>query len=96
MIVDYFIIRKKQLIVDDLYSHHGIYQYSSGFNSVAIIAFVLGVFPNVPGFLNAIHIVKNDLFPMWLTNLYNYSWFVGFAIAAIVYAAFSKIDKKSN
>jgi NCS1 family nucleobase:cation symporter-1 len=85
MIVDYFIIRKKELLVDDLYRHDGIYQFNNGFNSKAIIAFVIGVLPNVPGFLAAIHVVNNDLFPEWLIHVYNYSWFVGFALAALAY-----------
>jgi NCS1 family nucleobase:cation symporter-1 len=94
MIVDYYIIRKKELLVDDLYRHDGIYQYNSGFNRVAIIAFVIGVLPSVPGFLAAIHIVQNDSFPEWLIHLYNYSWFVGFAVAAIVYGTLLNINKK--
>jgi NCS1 family nucleobase:cation symporter-1 len=94
MIVDYFFIRKKQLIVDDLYRHDGIYQYNSGFNRIAIIAFVIGVLPSVPGFLTAIHVLQNDSFPEWLIHLYNYSWFVGFAVAAIVYGVFFKMIKK--
>ena len=85
MIVDYFIIRKKELLVDDLYRHDGIYQFNNGFNSKAIIAFIIGVLPNVPGFLAAIHVVNNDLFPEWLIHVYNYSWFVGFALAALAY-----------
>ena len=96
MIVDYYVIRKKQLLVDDLYRHDGIYQYNSGFNRVAIISFVVGVLPSVPGFLAAIHIVQNDSFPEWLIHLYNYSWFVGFAVAAIVYGALFMINKNNN
>lgn len=90
MIVDYFIIRKKELLVDDLYRHDGIYQFNNGFNSKAVITFVIGVLPNVPGFLAAIHIVNNDFFPEWLIHVYNYSWFVGFALAAIVYRVLMK------
>jgi NCS1 family nucleobase:cation symporter-1 len=96
MIVDYYIIRKKELLVDDLYRHDGIYQYNSGFNRVAIIAFVVGVLPCVPGFLAAIHIVQNNSFPEWLIHLYNYSWFVGFAVAAIVYGAFFNKNLKNK
>ena len=33
----------------------------------------------------AIHLVNNDLFPEWLIHVYNYSWFVGFALAALAY-----------
>jgi NCS1 family nucleobase:cation symporter-1 len=93
MIVDYFIIRKKELLVDDLYRHDGIYQFNNGFNSKAIIAFVVGVLPNVHGFLTAIHVVNNNLFPEWLIHVYNYSWFVGFALAAIVYRVLMNINK---
>lgn len=50
LIVDYFLIRRTQLNVKDLYTDKGIYQYSGGWNKVAVIAFVLGVLPNIPGF----------------------------------------------
>jgi len=40
-----------------------IYQFNNGFNRVAIIAFVVGIFPNVPGFHTAIHVVQADFFP---------------------------------
>ena len=54
MIVDYFFIRRQQLQVNDLYQLQGTYTYQKGFNQVALIALLLGILPNVPGFLTTI------------------------------------------
>jgi NCS1 family nucleobase:cation symporter-1 len=48
-----------------------------------MIALVLGVLPNVPGFLHQAHFV-GDVNEFW-TKIYTYAWFVGFAIAATSY-----------
>ena len=85
MIVDYFFIRKKELNVDDLYREDGQYSYSSGFNSKAIIALLLGILPNLPGFLLQIKLIAADAFPEWVNHLYNYAWFVGFGVSGFVY-----------
>src|SRR5437762_1569697 len=42
MICDYFVIRRRQLLVDDLYLRGGIYEYARGFNWRAVGALVLG------------------------------------------------------
>ncbi|GAA4467703.1 NCS1 family nucleobase:cation symporter-1 [Nibrella saemangeumensis] len=85
MIVDYFFLRKKQLVVDDLYSRRGIYSYSNGFNSAAIIALLVGILPNVPGFLTTIQAIPATSVPGWISQLYNYAWFVGFFVSAAAY-----------
>ena len=85
MIADYYFIRKKNLIAEDLYRHDGVYGYKNGFNSNAIIALLIGILPNVPGFLIQINVLSNEIFPIWVNHLYNYAWFVGFALSAIVY-----------
>src|SRR5207247_742648 len=53
MIADYFVVRRGELIVNDLYRRHGVYEYSRGFNWVAIGALALGVLPSLPGFVAA-------------------------------------------
>jgi nucleobase:cation symporter-1, NCS1 family len=85
MIVDYYFIRKQQLVVDDLYSHTGIYRFNKGFNHVAIIALIVGILPNVPGFFTTIKVIGTDTVPAWLSGLYSYAWFVGFGVSGIVY-----------
>ena len=90
MIVDYYFIRKQQLVVNDLYSHTGIYGFSKGFNNAAIIALLIGILPNVPGFLITIKIMGADIVPVWIAHLYNYAWFVGFGVSGFVYWLFMK------
>ena len=85
MIVDYYFIRKQQLVLRDLYETKGIYSYSSGFNNKAVIALLLGILPNVPGFLLSIKAVSDDVFPHWISGLYHYAWFVGLFISGGIY-----------
>jgi len=85
MIVDYYFIRKQTLIVDDLYNKNGIYSFSKGFNMKAVWALLIGILPNVPGFLLTIKAVDTTVFPEWISGLYHYAWFVGFGISGIVY-----------
>lgn len=85
MIVDYYFIKKQTLIVDDLYNTKGIYSFSKGFNTKAILALILGILPNVPGFLLNIKVVNANAFSQWLTELYSYAWFVGFGISGFIY-----------
>jgi nucleobase:cation symporter-1, NCS1 family len=85
MIVDYFFIRNKELSLEDLYKENGAYTYRSGFNPKAIIALLVGVLPNIPGFLLQIKVIASDTFPQWVNHLYNYAWFVGFGVSGVVY-----------
>jgi NCS1 family nucleobase:cation symporter-1 len=85
MIVDYYLIRRQQLNVPDLYQYHGRYAYRGGFNPAAIIALVIGVLPNVPGFLTAIGVLEKGAVWPTLVAVYNYAWFVGFGVSGAVY-----------
>ncbi len=93
MIVDYYFIRKQRLELEDLYKTHGMYRFSNGFNSNAIAALLIGILPNVPGFLTTIKVVGDDVFPHWVSGLYHYAWFVGFGISGIVYWILMKNKK---
>lgn len=85
MIADYFVYRKKQLSIPGLYSGTGEYSYTHGFSLVAIIALAAGALPSVPGFLATLHLIDGTSLPAFLLGIYNYAWFVGFALAFIVY-----------
>jgi NCS1 family nucleobase:cation symporter-1 len=89
MIADYYFLRKKELLVKDLYSHSGIYSYGNGFNRMAVIAMLLGIVPNIPGFLMTVNVIPRSSFPEWIGHLYNYAWFVGFFVSGITYFVFS-------
>jgi NCS1 family nucleobase:cation symporter-1 len=74
MICDYFVVRKKMLVVQDLYQRGGLYEYRRGFNWQAIISLAAGAGVAFVG-----------LFVPQLRVLYNYAWFVGFFVSFVVY-----------
>jgi nucleobase:cation symporter-1, NCS1 family len=78
LIADYFVLRKKTLIVDDLYRRGGIYEYSGGFNWRAIAALAIGI---------AVALVGLIVPPLRL--LYDYAWFVGFGVSFLVHLILS-------
>ena len=74
MICDYYLIRRRVLSVDELYVRRGAYEYSGGFNWRAVAALALGAGMALAGL-----IVPAARF------LYDYSWFVGFAVSFLTY-----------
>ena len=79
ILVDYFLIRKTELNIEDLYRSNGMY---AGVNPMAIIALVIGVLPNIPGFLANVGLYSGSGF---VVDLYNYAWFIGLGISSLVY-----------
>lgn len=96
LIADYYFIRRQQLQLNELYSHQGQYGFRNGFNSAAIVALLAGVLPNIPGFLLQIKLISATTFPVWVSNLYNYAWFVGFFISGIIYMLLMRNYKGRN
>lgn len=96
MIADYYFVRRQTLSVSDLYDPEGIYSYRRGYNSVAILALLLGILPNVPGFLVTIGTISLDSVPYWISRLYNYAWFVGFFVSGVVYLSMMGKAKRDN
>jgi len=74
MICDYFVVRRTMLVVNDLYLRDSRYEYSGGFNWRAIAALMLGS-----------GIALLGLLVPAVRFLYDYSWFVGFSVAFLVY-----------
>jgi NCS1 family nucleobase:cation symporter-1 len=93
LIADYYFIRKQQLIVNDLYQTKGEYTFSNGFNNKAIVALLLGILPNVPGFLTTIGVTDKDAIWSWVSEIYHYAWFVGFVVSALAYYLMMKNER---
>jgi NCS1 family nucleobase:cation symporter-1 len=74
MIADYFVVRRRQLDVEDLYLRHGRYEYANGFNYRALAALGFGIVVALLGLA----------FPA-LRWLYDYAWFAGFLAAGALY-----------
>jgi NCS1 family nucleobase:cation symporter-1 len=90
LIIDYYFVRKTELNVADLYREDGQYSYGKGWNMAALVAFVIGVLPNIPGFLNAAFPASFPNVSETFKTIYTYAWFVGIAISAIVYGVMMK------
>lgn len=85
LLVDYFIIRKSNILVNDLYSYSGRYQYKHGWNVAALISFIIASGVNIPGFL---HTAFPDTFPNipeFFVSLYSYAWFIGLVLSSSLY-----------
>jgi nucleobase:cation symporter-1, NCS1 family len=85
LIADYYFIRGQRLDVDQLYAVDGIYSYKKGFNQIAVISLLLGIAPNIPGFMANIGLIGRDALPSWIIGIYNYAWFVGFFVSGAGY-----------
>ena len=91
MIVDYYIIKKEKLNVDDLFSDSpkGKYHYNGGFNQKGMLAWIISgyiavgtVWPNIlPGALG-------DFFAN-LGGRGGYAWIIGAALGAVIHLAIS-------
>jgi nucleobase:cation symporter-1, NCS1 family len=86
MIADYWVVRRRQLRLRSLYTPEG--DPPEGIRGAALLALLLGVLPNVPGFLAASFPERfAGTVPSIFQDLYTYAWFVGFAISFTTYAA---------
>jgi NCS1 family nucleobase:cation symporter-1 len=74
LICDYFLLRKKILVTEDLYRRNGLYEFSGGVNWRAVLALGIGCGVAFVGLIYS---------P--LRVLYDYAWFVGFGVSFVSY-----------
>jgi NCS1 family nucleobase:cation symporter-1 len=80
LIADYWVVRKKNLALADLYRTKGRYTYARGWNWRAVVATLMGCFFAWIG-----------AFVPRLRPLYDYAWFVGFGVPFFVHLILMKI-----
>jgi NCS1 family nucleobase:cation symporter-1 len=91
LIADYWVLRRRDLALADLFKVDGRYGYRNGVNQRAIWALVLAIAPVVPGFLRAAATPGGQVAnPTFFDTLYTYAWFVTFALSATLYLALSR------
>jgi NCS1 family nucleobase:cation symporter-1 len=99
MIVDYWIVRRRQLDLAELYKMNGSYSYSNGWNWRAIVAVLVSVVLVLPGFVKAATTagLNGGPFPnpTFIENLYNYGLFLTFTVSALVYLGLSMIGGRA-
>ncbi|HJO15856.1 MAG TPA: NCS1 family nucleobase:cation symporter-1, partial [Phycisphaerales bacterium] len=88
MLCDYFVIRRTELDVEALYDPEGEY---AGISLAAMLALVLSVLPNLPGFINAVTGTagtEEAFFHAFFDQIYGYAWFIGLPLAMFFYWLF--------
>ncbi len=78
MMVDYYLIRKGELNVADLYQENGEFRFQNGWHTNAFIAFVVG------SLFSSILPTFTSILPEWWGT---YGWFFGVGIGGVVYYA---------
>jgi len=91
LIADYFVCRRCRLNVAALYRADGEYRFTGGVSIVAVIAFVAGALPSLPGFLVQVNALSAVRVPHFLLGIYDYAWFAGFGIAFVLYLILRKL-----
>lgn len=82
LVWDFWIVHKRKYDTLALYQPNGIYRYTAGCNWRAITAFVVGVVPNLPGFINSI----NPGVDVGVgSRPYTFGWLLGFVATSLVY-----------
>ena len=85
MIASFIVIYRFRLKVDDLYvgNPSSIYWFSYGFNWRAPVAWILGAFPSLPGFIASVN-PKVEVAAGW-SHVFSISFFTGVGISFVVF-----------
>jgi nucleobase:cation symporter-1, NCS1 family len=90
LIADYWVLRRRELSLGDLFNTSGRYAYTNGVNQRAMVALVLAILPVLPGFLRAATTSGGQVAdPNFFDFLYTYAWFVTFALSFGLYLLMS-------
>ncbi|KAL4733469.1 permease for cytosine/purines, uracil, thiamine, allantoin-domain-containing protein [Aspergillus similis] len=82
IVVDYWVCRGRRLRLRSLYEAHGTHYFTKGVNIRAIVAFVCGIAPNLPGLAA---VTGQDGVPKGASYLYSCSWLVSIVVSGVVY-----------
>jgi NCS1 family nucleobase:cation symporter-1 len=80
LIADYWLVRRKNLVLGDLYRTRGAYTYTAGWNWRAVVATLMGC-----------GLAWIGLVVPSLKVLYDFAWFVGFGSSALLHFALMKM-----
>ena len=82
MVIDFWVVHRGKYDTLALFQYDGIYRYTAGCNWRAITAFLIGVAPNMPGFIHATN-TKIDVGVG--ARPYDFGWLLGFVSTSLVY-----------
>jgi NCS1 family nucleobase:cation symporter-1 len=94
LMTDYYIVRRGNVSVPDMYNFHGMYRYSPRYasNWRAVAAFFIGCIPPLPGFVNNIVAAGNGKTSISLggQHLFSIGYVYSFIAAGVFYWGFNR------
>ncbi|TBU27109.1 permease for cytosine/purines, uracil, thiamine, allantoin-domain-containing protein [Dichomitus squalens] len=92
MTSDYLVVRQSKLRLSHLYMPNSgsIYYFAYGVNFRALVAWIFGVWPLMPGFVNAVSPNPIGVSIGW-TRCYDLAWPLGFVVSAAVHIFLNKV-----
>jgi len=89
LVVDFWLIRKTKWNIPELYTPGGIYWFTGGANWRAFVAYFMGMWPALPGFINAVSGLEVAI--TWV-RFYQISFFFGYIVSGTLYFTFCKLS----
>ncbi|EHK99348.1 putative Nicotinamide riboside transporter 1 [Glarea lozoyensis 74030] len=89
LIVDFWIIRGTKWNIPELYKPNGIYWFTFGVNWRAMLAYLIGMWPALPGFVAEVG--GTEIAITW-RRFYQISYFIGFIISGGLFWAFNLLS----
>lgn len=88
MVWDFWWVQRRKYDALALYQPNGIYRYRYGFNWRAVVAFLVNLAPNMPGFVNSI---DTSIEVGVGYRPYTFGWLLGFVGTSIIYVGLSTV-----
>ncbi|KAK5118455.1 hypothetical protein LTR62_002969 [Meristemomyces frigidus] len=89
LVIDFWVVRKQKWNIPELYMTGGIYWFTGGVNWRAFLAYFLGMWPALPGFVNAVSGIPMNT---TLQKFYQISFFFGYIVSALLFWTFNKLS----
>ena len=83
IIADYFILRRQQVQVSELFKSQGTHSFNNGWNMRAVWAFIIASIPSI-----LVAVVQVD----FCKFLSPFSWFIGAGLGFLIHLAMSRND----
>ncbi|KAL5114950.1 hypothetical protein ACEQ8H_007197 [Pleosporales sp. CAS-2024a] len=86
LMTDYYISRRGNVSVPDMYNFHGMYRYSARYatNWRSVVALIVGFLPPLPGFINSVSLNTIDM-SSGGKNLFAIGYIYSFVAAGVFY-----------
>ncbi|OAX79123.1 hypothetical protein ACJ72_06558 [Emergomyces africanus] len=89
MLFDFWVVKARKYDCLALYHAGSIYRYMNGVNWRAIVSFVVGVAPSLPGLIHSVN--QSSIDPGVGVYAYRIGWFVGITGTSLVYLMLSYV-----